>query len=236
LIKIENLSKIPENAIVEIVCDALEKTPSSPTVSFATWTSKNVARASIIKTQLTLAKNISRKVSDREMGGILQKCLNFDENLSLDAFRAQMSTSIEICTVASIDSHFVDLDLEDEFDNADLTQVERDKIQNLLNETRELTNSSAVLKNDHKRRILYRIGLVERELFKEKVGLQSFLAAIEEISSVGKKVGDDLGPIAKRVQEMRTITERKISGYDQIGMDEPPKQIEDKSGETDPSA
>lgn len=92
-------------------------------------------------------------------------------------------------------------------------------------QARALTNLSKTLSDGHKRRVIHRIALVENELYKELSRFGTFMAAAYEISGLARQFGSDVQPIAEAIEKARTITEKKVQGYQQIESDPKPKAL-----------
>ena len=87
-----------------------------------------------------------------------------------------------------------------EFDDDDI-----DKIQNLINELRDLITMSDVIEEDHKRRLLNRLERLQSELHKRVSDLDHFWGLVGDAGVMVGKFGEDVKPIVDRIRELRTI-------------------------------
>lgn len=127
--------------------------------------------------------------------------------------------------MSEFEDHFLNEDEVTEFDKADLTECDKSTIRAHLATARKLTENADFLTEDHKKRVIYRIADVENELFKKVAGYKSFLAAAAETIGLVKKFGEDAKPLAEAIEQARTVTERKVEGYNRIEAEEKPKQL-----------
>ena len=87
-----------------------------------------------------------------------------------------------------------------EFSDADFKRV-----QDLVNELRELIRSSSLITDDHKRRLLRRLEAMHAELHKRTTDIDRFWGFIGEAGIAMRKFGEDLTPISERVLELGGI-------------------------------
>ena len=87
-----------------------------------------------------------------------------------------------------------------EFDDDDI-----DKIQNLINELRDLISKSDVFEEDHKRRLLNRLERLQSELHKRVSDLDRFWGLVGDAGVMAGKFGEDVKPIVDRIMELGKI-------------------------------
>lgn len=79
------------------------------------------------------------------------------------------------------------------------------RIQVLINDLREEISKSTLISEDHKRRLLRRLEAMQRELHKRTSDIDRFWGFIGEAGITLRKFGEDIKPIADRVQELGRI-------------------------------
>ena len=87
-----------------------------------------------------------------------------------------------------------------EFSDADFKRV-----QDLINELRELFYGSTLITEEHKRRLLRRLEAMHGELRKKTNDIDRFWGFIGEAGIAMRKFGEDLAPISERVLELGGI-------------------------------
>lgn len=106
---------------------------------------------------------------------------------------------------------------------------DKGRVLKLCAEMRELTFSSTVFDNPHKKRILDRIAEIEAEIQKEKGKLDVILGGINDIGEAAGKFGEDVKPLTDRINEIFRIARRKTPEYNQIPAPDEVMQIADQS-------
>lgn len=79
------------------------------------------------------------------------------------------------------------------------------RVQSLVNELRNLIQSSSLIADDHKRRLLRRLDAMHGELHKRTTDIDRFWGFIGEAGIAMRKFGQDLTPISERVIELGGI-------------------------------
>lgn len=174
--------------------------------------------------RMVVAKSVTR-LENSEVQDLVRRNLEFAQGETLPSLNAKVELALQAIIAHELDAHFIDDEMESEFDHANLTNDEKAEIRALMAETRQLVDRSDTLPSWARRNVLYHVSKIENELHREQSRYQAFLAAAAQMSGLVKKVGEDAEPIAKRIQEARTITERKVDGLAQIEADEAPKRL-----------
>lgn len=79
------------------------------------------------------------------------------------------------------------------------------RVQDLIQELRELIRNSTLLSDEHRRRLLRRLEAMHGELHKKTSDIDRFWGFIGEAGIAMRKFGDDLAPISERVLELGGI-------------------------------
>lgn len=108
-------------------------------------------------------------------------------NKTVEAFRSKFSSAFKRGFVY-------------EFSEGDLTRV-----QSLVNELRKLIAESKDFEDDHRRRLLRRLEVVQAELHKKMSDLDRLWGLIGEAGVVIGKFGNDVKPIVDRIKELTFI-------------------------------
>jgi hypothetical protein len=87
-----------------------------------------------------------------------------------------------------------------EFSDGDFARV-----QQLINELRDLISNSNLITGDHKRRLLRRLEAMQAELHKRSSDIDRFWGFIGEAGIAVRKFGEDIKPISERIQELGRI-------------------------------
>ena len=87
----------------------------------------------------------------------------------------------------------------------EFSQGDLERIQTLINETRELIATSKGLDKDHQRRLLARLEKLQAEIHKKVSDLDRFWGLIGDAGVVLGKLGNDAKPIVDRVKEIANI-------------------------------
>jgi len=101
---------------------------------------------------------------------------------------------------------------EDEYENIfssgqtyEFTDNDIQRVQELINELRELISTSNLITDDHKRRLLRRLEAMQGEIHKHTSDIDRFWGFVAEAGIVARKFGEDLKPISDRVTEIGKI-------------------------------
>ncbi|MEM5476702.1 hypothetical protein [Pacificibacter sp. AS14] len=235
MIDFDSLSKDPSEAILTLSSQILGIVPIER-ASFDDFRKAEPKAAMNVVLLFKAIFQISPRILDSSIQGFLLVFAQISEGDSLREVREKASAIGDAIVSMKVEDHFLSAKDVEEFEVAEVPQDERENIRAALQNARDLASKASFMSDPLKRSFLVKISKAENELFKEKVGLQAFWAAAYDGTRLLRRFGEDAQPLADAIEKARTSTERYTTGYDQIGMDEPPKQIEDKSGETDPSA
>lgn len=85
------------------------------------------------------------------------------------------------------------------------TDGDLSKVQELLNEMRDLISDNDEIEDEYKKRILRRLEKLQSELHKNMSDMDRFLGVIMDISIVAGKAGDNAKPLVDRLQELKNI-------------------------------
>ena len=80
------------------------------------------------------------------------------------------------------------------------------RVQDLVNELRELMQSSTLMTDDQKRRLLRKLEGFRAELHRKTNDLERFWSFLGEAAIAIRKFGEDFKPIADRIMELARIT------------------------------
>lgn len=80
------------------------------------------------------------------------------------------------------------------------------RVQDLVNELRELMQSSTLMSDDQKRRLLRKLEGFRAELHRKTNDLERFWGFLGEAAIAIRKFGEDFKPIADRIMELARIT------------------------------
>jgi len=84
----------------------------------------------------------------------------------------------------------------------EFTEPDFKRVQDLINELRDLIRSSTLITDEHKRRLLRRLEAMFNELRRKTNDIDRFWGFIGEAGIAMRKFGDDLAPISERVLEL----------------------------------
>jgi len=87
----------------------------------------------------------------------------------------------------------------------EFSDVDVKRIQELVNELRDLISTSSLITPEHKRRLLGRLEAMQGELHKYTSDIDRFWGFFVEAGIVARKFGEDLKPISDRVTELGKI-------------------------------
>src|SRR2546423_6950029 len=79
------------------------------------------------------------------------------------------------------------------------------RVQDLMNELRDLIRGSTLISDEHKRRLLRRLEAMSNELRRKTNDIDRFWGFIGEAGIAMRKFGEDLAPISERVLELGGI-------------------------------
>ena len=88
------------------------------------------------------------------------------------------------------------------------TDGDLENIQNLVNELRDHISNSTDLSDDHKRRLLKKLELLQAELHKRMSSLDRFWSLIPERAMILGQAGEDIKPLIDRIEQLVKIAGR----------------------------
>jgi hypothetical protein len=114
----------------------------------------------------------------------------------------------------------------------EFSQGDLDRVQQLVNELRELISASDKFDEKHQRRLLIRLEKLQTELHKRMSDLDHLWGLVGDAGVALGKLGKDAKPIIDRVREITTITWRTQARTEELPSDAPIPQLEDHSADT----
>ena len=87
----------------------------------------------------------------------------------------------------------------------EFSEPEFKRVQDLLNQLRDLIRGSTLISEEHKRRLLRKLEAMRGELHKKTSDIDRFWGFLGEAGIAMRKFGEDLKPISERVLELGTI-------------------------------
>lgn len=120
-----------------------------------------------------------------------------------------------------------------EFSEGDLK-----RIQDLINELRDLISASEDLEAKHKRRILNKLNKLQSEIHKSVSDLDTLYGSVIELSVLARIVGENLKPVVDRIRELMSIvwpTQARAFGLPSNAPFELPGQTKDDKSKNDKS-
>ena len=146
-----------------------------------------------------------------QLTDIKDRCVTESAKLRLKSFRAQFRTAL------GTGFHY-------EFSQGDL-----ERIQELVNQLREIISASTHLQNDHQQRLLRRLEKLQSELHKKVSDLDRFWGLIGDAGVVLGKLGNDAKPLVDRIREIADIVWRTQSRAEELPSGTRPPLLGDKS-------
>ncbi len=92
----------------------------------------------------------------------------------------------------------------------EFSEPEYKRVQDLLNELREMVRASSLIGEDHRRRLLRRLEAMRGELNRKTNDIDRFWGFLGEACITIRKFGQDLQPVADRVFELARIVLRVL--------------------------
>lgn len=87
----------------------------------------------------------------------------------------------------------------------EFSETDFKRVQDLINELRELIRGSNLITEEHKRRLLRKLDAMHGELNRKTSDIDRFWGFIGEAGIAMRRFGEDLRPISERVQELGSI-------------------------------
>jgi hypothetical protein len=224
MVDVSQLPRDPKDALV-VVLRGMIASYASVSVPVEALKSDKHALYLDLLTNIAISKKCAGRLHDETLRSVALEYLNYNDTERLSVIAKRIAKLLEAVIALSLDDHFLpQLDVES-YDQATLTTDERDQVRQFLSKARELTLRSKDLADGQKRRVCYRISQVENELYKEKSAFGTFMAAAYEVSALVRQIGGDVKPIAEAIEQAKTITEKKVTGYQQIEAEAEPKKL-----------
>lgn len=224
MVNISNLPRDPIQALEAVLTIMIGQYEGTQTPIHELRTGRHPLYMDLV-TNSTIAKKSAARIHDDTVRELAMEFLEFSLEERLSDFAQRASKVLEAVIALRLDDHYFPLEEIVKYDVASLSRSEKEEIIQLMAEARVLTNNSTTLSNEHKRRVLHRIALVENELYKELSRFGAFMAAAYEVSGLVRQFGSDVQPIADAVEKARTITEKKVIGYQRIEAEPKPKAL-----------
>jgi len=142
---------------------------------------------------------------------------------SIDQFATKLRDATRDRHLASIKERAL-LSLSKGF-SYEFTQGDLDRIQALINETRDWLTASDIFTAEHKDRILKRLESLQRELHKKMSSLDKFWALMGDAGVALGKFGVDAKPLVDRIGEILKIAGTSQSRAEQLPSNSPLPQI-----------
>src|ERR1041385_8857626 len=92
----------------------------------------------------------------------------------------------------------------------EFSEMDFKRVQDLINELRDLMRGSTLITDEHKRRLLRRLEAMTAELRRKTNDIDRFWGFIGEAGIAMRKFGEDLAPISERVLELGGIVVNEI--------------------------
>lgn len=96
-----------------------------------------------------------------------------------------------------------------------------ERVQQLLNELRELISNSSLFEQTHQRRLLLRLEKLQAEMHKRVGDLDKFWGLLGDAGVAVGKFGDDVKPIVDRIREITGIIWRTQARAEELPSDAP---------------
>jgi len=113
-----------------------------------------------------------------------------------------------------------------EFTDGDLVRV-----QNLINELRDIISASDLIESDHKLRILKRLEKIQSELHKKMSDVDRLWGLIGDAGVLIGKFGKNAKPMVDRIREISNIVWRTQSRAEELPSDAPMEMINQDENE-----
>lgn len=98
----------------------------------------------------------------------------------------------------------------------EFSQGDLDRVQNLLNQLRDLITNANQLETEHQRRLLQRLEKLQSEIHKKVSDLDRFWGLVGDAGVVLGKLGNDAKPIVDRIREIADIVWRTQSRAEEL--------------------
>jgi hypothetical protein len=222
-----DLSKLPRDPI-EALIEILQSMISSyGAISESVETLRGVRHPLYLDLviNITIAKKCAIRLPDEALRQLTIDYLTYSDSERMVTISKRSAKILEAIIALKIDDHFLPDGDHESFESAELSIDEKSEIRELMSKARKLTLESQALADGQKRRVCFRIAQVENELYKEHSAFGVFMAAAYEVSNLVRQIGGDVQPIAEAIEKARTVTEKKVSGYQQIEAEQVPKRL-----------
>lgn len=110
----------------------------------------------------------------------------------------------------------------------EFSQGDLDRVQQLINQLRDLITNADQLEKEHKQRLLRRLEKLQSEVHKKVSDLDRFWGLIGDAGVVLGKLGNDAKPIVDRIREIADIVWRTQSRAEELPSGTSLPSLEDK--------
>lgn len=110
----------------------------------------------------------------------------------------------------------------------EFSQGDLNRIQELINNLREMISKSDLFEHEHQQRLLRRLEKIQSELHKKVSDLDRFWGLVGDAGIVIGKFGNDAKPICDRIVEIANIVWRTQSRAEELPSDSPMPFLEHK--------
>lgn len=174
----------------------------------------------------SIARQAALRIENQEFRDSILASLDLSaSDLTMPVYGKRIEHSLALLVAMEMEDHFISPNLIAEFDEANLSVDDKEVIRALIADVRKQVDTSTNLKEWQRRNILFHAAKIENELHREKTKFQTFVAAAADVSGLVRTIGEDAQPIADAIEKARTITQKKVSGYNQIEKDKEPRQL-----------
>jgi hypothetical protein len=106
-----------------------------------------------------------------------------------------------------------------------LNENDKKRVLKLCGDIRKIVFSSNDFDDPHKKRLLNRIAAIEKQVYSPKGLFDVVLGGVSDIGETVGKFGKDIKPLTDRIEEIKRITRKNSSAYDQLPEPEELKKL-----------
>ena len=107
----------------------------------------------------------------------------------------------------------------------ELSEPDKERVLKLCSGMRKIILASEDFDDPHKKRLLNRIAAIEQQVHSPKGLFDVVLGGVSDIGETLGKFGKDVKPLTDRIAEVKRITRRSASAYDQLPEPEELKKL-----------
>ncbi|WP_410497506.1 hypothetical protein [Chitinibacter sp. S2-10] len=207
-----NLKENPLSGIVMLVTSTRDRLGND----FGEWTQEE--HDTLIEAYALVCEVVDSKILNLELslieitGELAQDCSQISQYLNdLETQCRIESSKLKFQSFRSNFRNSFSSTFSYEFSQGDLA-----KIQELINQIRELVANASALEQDHQRRLLLRLEKLQSEIHKKVSDLDRFWGLIGDAGVVLGKLGNDAKPIVDRIKEVADIVWRTQSRAEEL--------------------